>query len=198
MPPKRKAAIPPNAASVTNYTDSAGDRANKRSRISKPVTNNFKKEVPPEPLTARNGENGGPGEQAEAEVKKDKEPTFDHSRPEERSGVVDRRYYPAKMSNKRCAQYNDNEIPQPIKLLNKAIEETAAARKAIRDKKQGDAIMSPQDWEAHLVSPAKCDFELRSVETLRKELAELDIPLHIEVIKKRRNVPGRLIAMAEE
>lgn len=233
MPPKRKAAIPPNAASVTNYTDSAGDRANKRSRISKPVTNNFKKEVPPEPLTARNGENGGPGEQAEAEVKKDKEPTFDHSRPEERSGVVDRRYYPAEMSNERCAQYNDNEIPRPIELLNKAIEETAAARKAIRDKKQGDAvihwfkrdlrirdntglskasalanemkkgvigvwIMSPQDWEAHLVSPAKCDFELRSVETLRKELAELDIPLHIEVIKKRRNVPGRLIAMAEE
>ncbi|KAF3034569.1 hypothetical protein E8E11_004549 [Didymella keratinophila] len=233
MPPKRKAAIPPNAASANNYTDSAGDRANKRSRMSKPATNNFKKEVPPEPLTARNAENGGPGEKAEAEAMKHEEPIFDHSRPEERSGIVDRRYYPAEMSNERCAQYNDNELPRPIELLNKAIEETAGAREAIRDKKQGDAvihwfkrdlrirdntglskasalakemkkgvigvwIMSPQDWEAHLVSPAKCDFELRSVETLRKELAELDIPLQIEVIKKRSNIPSRLIEMAKE
>ena len=233
MPPKRKAAIPPNAASANNYTDPAGDRANKRSRTSKPATNNFKKEVPPEPLTARNAENGGPGEQAEAEAMKHEEPMFDHSRPEERSGIVDRRYYPAEMSNERCAQYNDNKIPRPIELLNKAIQDTAVARQAIRNKKQGDAVihwfkrdlrirdntglstasalakemnkgvigvwfMSPQDWEAHLVSPAKCDFELRSVEMLRKELAELDIPLHIEVIEKRRNIPKRLIEMVKE
>ncbi|KAJ4368728.1 DNA photolyase phr1 [Didymella sp. IMI 355093] len=234
MPPKRKAAVPPNAASANNYTDSAGDRANKRSRVSKPITNNFRKEVPPEPLTARNAENGGPGEKAEAEgIKKDEEPTFDHSRPEERSGIVDRRYYPAEMSNERCAQYNASEIPRPIELLNKATEDTAAARKTIQDKKQGDAvihwfkrdlrirdntglskasalakemkkgvigvwILSPQDWDAHLVSPAKCDFELRSVETLKEELADLDIPLHIEVIEKRKNVPKRLIEMAKE
>lgn len=234
MPPKRKAAIPPNAASANNYTDSAGDRANKRSRISKPITNNFKKEVPPEPLTAKNDENGGPAETVAAENENgDPDPTFDHSRPEERSGIVDRRYYPAEMSNERCAQYNENAIPRPIELLSKAIEQTAAARKAIRDRKQGEAvihwfkrdlrirdntglskasalakemgigvigvwIMSPQDWEAHLVSPAKCDFELRSVEALRKELAELDIPLHVEVAEKRRNVPGRLVEMAKE
>lgn len=233
MPPKRKALIPPNGASANNYMDSAGDRANKRSRISKPAPNNFKKEVPPEPLTARNAENGGPGEQAKTEVTQHEEPTFDHSRPEERSGIVDRRYYPAEMSNERCAQYNNNEIPRPIELLRKAIEDTVAARKAVRDKKQGDAvmhwfksdlrirdntglskasalakemkkgvigvwIMSPQDWEAHLVSPAKCDFELRSVETLKKELAELDIPLYVEVIENRRNVPKRLIEMTKE
>lgn len=234
MPPKRKAGIPPNAASANNYTDSAGDRANKRSRISKPITNNFKKEVPPEESTAKNDENGGPAETVVAETSNaDPEPTFDHSRPEERSGIVDRRYYPAEMSNERCAQYNDNEIPRPIELLTKAIDSTAAKRKAIRDKKQGEAvmhwykrdlrvrdntglsdasalakeigkgviavwIMSPQDWEAHLVSPAKCDFELRSVEALRKELDELDIPLHIEVVEKRRNVPRRLVEMAKE
>jgi deoxyribodipyrimidine photo-lyase len=234
MPPKRKDTIPPNAASANNYTDSAGERANKRSRISKPITNNFKKEVPPEQLTAKNDENGGPAEAVAAETENpDIEPTFNHSRPEERSGIVDRRYYPAEMSNERCAQYNDNEIPRPIELLNKAMQETAAARKAIRDAKTGDAvihwfkrdlrvrdntglskagtlakemgkgvigvwIMSPQDWEAHLVSPAKCDFELRSVETLRKELAELDIPLHIEVIEEKRNVAKRLIEMVGE
>ena len=234
MPPKRKAPIAPNAASANNYTDSAGERANKRSRVSKPITNNFKKEVPSEELTAKNDENGGPAEAVKAETATaDPEPAFDHSRPEERSGIVDRRYYPAEMSNERCAQYNGNEIPRPIELLSKAIEGTAAARKAIRDAKKGEAvihwfkhdlrirdntglskasalakelgngiigvwIMSPQDWEAHLVSPAKCDFELRSVETLRKELAELQIPLHIEVVEKRRNVPKRLVEMAKE
>lgn len=234
MPPKRKATVAPNAASANNYTDSAGDRANKRSRVSKPIINNFKKEVPPGELTAKNNENGGPAETVAAEtVNADPKPAFDHSRPEERSGIIDRRYYPAEMSNERCAQYNSNEIPRPIELLSKAVEESALARTAIRDQKQGDSvvhwfkrdlrirdntglskasalakeigkgvigvwIMSPQDWEAHLVSPAKCDFELRSVDALRRELAELDIPLHIEVIKRRRDLPERLVELANE
>lgn len=238
MPPKRKASslVAPNAASANNYTDSAGDRANKRSRLSKPVTNNFKKEVPPEPLTAKNDENGGPAEVVKAETETndiDPEPTFDHSRPEERSGIVDRRYYPAEMSNERCAQYNANELPRPIELLQAALESTAARRKPIRDKKTGDAvihwfkrdlrirdntglskasalskemgkgvigvwIMSPQDWEAHLVSPAKCDFELRSVAALQNELAELDIPLHIEVVEERRTLPKRMVDLAKK
>ncbi|KAF1940124.1 photolyase [Clathrospora elynae] len=59
-------------------------------------------------------------------------------------------------------------------------------------------IMSPQDWEAHLISPVKCDFELRSVEMLRQELGELDIPLHIEIVEKRKNVPKRLVELAKE
>lgn len=236
MPPKRKAPglIPPNAASANSYTDSAGDRANKRSRLSKPVSNNFKEVVPPEPLTAKNDENGGPAEALKAETNNAQpDPIFDHSRPEERSGIVDRRYYPAEMSNERCAQYNANGILRPIELLHATIETTAPRRKIIRDAKAGDAvihwfkrdlrirdntglskasalakdmgkgvigvwIMSPQDWEAHLVSPAKCDFELRSVAVLQKELAELDIPLHIEVVAKRRNLPKRLVEMAKE
>ncbi|KAF9690688.1 hypothetical protein EKO04_011446 [Ascochyta lentis] len=238
MPPKRKA---PNAASANNYTDPFGDRANKRSRVSQPLTKP-KSQIPAEPLVARNEENGGPGEKVAAEAvkaeqqegeRKEEEVIFDHSRPEEVSGIVDRRYYPAEMSNERCAQYNNNEIPRPIERLHSAIKATASACKAIRESKSGDAVMhwfkrdlrirdntglskasalaeelgcgvvgvwilSPQDWDAHLVSPAKCDFELRSVAVLRQELSELDIPLHIEVVEKRRDVPARLVQLAKQ
>ncbi|KAH7377408.1 deoxyribodipyrimidine photo-lyase [Pyrenochaeta sp. MPI-SDFR-AT-0127] len=231
MPPKRKANIPPNAASANNYTDTAGNAPNKRSRISKPLPKAFTNGAPPTESIARVAENGAPGEA----IKK-KETDFDHSRPEEKAGIVDRRYYPAEMSNERCALYNENEIPRPIETLNKTLEATKAAREAIRQSKKGERgdavihwfkrdlrvrdntslskaaelakeqgigvigvwIMSPQDWEAHLVSPAKCDFEIRSVELLKKELEELDMPLYIETVEKRKNVPKRLVELAQE
>lgn len=158
---------------------------------------------------------------------------FDHSRPEERAGIVDRRFYPQEMNHERCAMYNNNEIPRPIEVLNATLVETKLARGMIRDgMEKGDAvvhwfkrdlrvkdntglslasqlaskrgvgvigvwIMSPQDWEAHLVSPPKCDFELRSVEVLQKELAELNIPLYIEVVEKRKEVPRRLVELVK-
>ena len=231
MPPKRKLwpTVPPNAASAANYTDVSGDAPNKRSRVSKPVPKAFTNGTPPIESTAKYDENGAPGEAVKEEV-------FDHSRPEERAGIVDRRYYPAEMSNERCAMYNADEIPRPIEIMNKALEETKNARESIRAGKaggHGDAIVhwfkrdlrvrdntglskaagmanekgvgliglwiiSPQDWEAHLVSPAKCDFELRSVELLKKELGELNIPLYIETIPSRRNVTTRLVELAQE
>jgi deoxyribodipyrimidine photo-lyase len=231
MPPKRKlrSSIPPNATSAHDYTDVSGDAPNKRSRIAKPLPKAFTSGAPLTESIAKNDENGAPGEVVKQEA-------FDHSRPEERSGIVDRRYYPAEMSNERCAMYNANDIPRPIEVLEQAMRETKDAREAIATGKNGghgDAvihwfkrdlrirdntglskaaalakekgvglicvwIMSPQDWEAHLVSPPKCDFELRSVEFMKTELDELDIPLHIETIPKRRNVTKRLVELAQE
>jgi deoxyribodipyrimidine photo-lyase len=228
MPPKRKlgSLISPNAASANNYTDSSGDAPNKRSRISKPLPKAFTNGAPRVESIAKVDENGAPGEAVKGEV-------FDHSRPEERAGIVDRRYYPAEISNERCAMYNANEIPRPIEILEKTLRETRSARAAIQAGTAGGAvihwfkrdlrirdntglsnaaelakskgvgvigvwIMSPQDWEAHLVSPAKCDFELRSVQLLQKELGELDIPLYIETIPNRKNVTGRLVELAQE
>lgn len=231
MPPKRKASalVPPNAASAANYTDISGDAPNKRSRVSKPLPKAFTRGAPPVETIAKAGENRAPGGAVRTEE------AFDHSRPEERAGIVDRRYYPAEMHNERCAMYNGNEIPRPIEILNKSLESTRTQRAAIRDGKEGgngDAvihwfkrdlrvrdntglskafelarergvgvigvwIMSPQDWEAHLVSPAKCDFEIRSVDLLRKELDELDIPLYIETVPERKNVTKRFVELTE-
>ncbi len=229
MAPKRKADIPPNAASANNYTDSAGHAPNKRSRISQPDPKAFTTEA----LAVRQAEENKDSKGKQSPIEGN---AFDHSRVEERAGIVDRRFYPAEMSNERCAMYNEGEISRPIELLSKTLEETKGAREKIRNTKQsgkGDAVihwfkrdlrmrdntglskavvlakergvgvigvwfMSPQDWEAHLVSPAKCDFELRSVELLKKELDELDIPLYTETVEKRRNVAKRLVALAKE
>jgi deoxyribodipyrimidine photo-lyase len=54
-------------------------------------------------------------------------------------------------------------------------------------------ILSAQDWEAHLVSPAKCDFELRSLAVLQRDLAALNIPLHFEVVDDRKRIPQKII-----
>ena len=226
MPPKRKlrsSTIPSNAASAAAYTDVSGSASNKRSKLSKPaakpkVNGSVKRE---------DSDNSNDG-QVKAES-----PSFDHSRPEERVGIVDRRFYPAEMSNERCAMYNANEIPRPIELLNLALADTQTAREAIRKGDAGDAvvhwfkrdlrvadntalaeaarlakeknvgiigvwILSPEDWEAHLVSPAKCDFELRSVAHLQSSLKELNIPLYTEAIASRKAIPDRLIALVKE
>lgn len=228
MPPKRKAksqAIPPNAASAAAYTDSTGSAPNKRSRVSKPaktLDSFVSKPAANEPVASVTNGRGF----------KYEEPQFDHSRPEERAGIVDRRFYPHEMSNERCAMYNGNEIPRPMEVINATLEKTKEARQNA-GKVQGDAVihwfkrdlrihdntglslaskvakekgvgiiglwvMSPQDWEAHLVSPAKCDFELRSLKVLQSELKALGIPLHIEVIEDRKNVLRRIVDLCQE
>ncbi|KAF2748560.1 hypothetical protein M011DRAFT_400725 [Sporormia fimetaria CBS 119925] len=227
MPPKRKAKsqIPPNAASAAKYTDASGSAPNKRSRLSKPdpkadeIDDGTKRAENPAVVTNGRGLD-------------DDEPQFDHSRPEERAGIVDRRFYPAEMSNERCAMYNANEIPRPIEVLNETLEKTKVAREEA-GKAKGDAvvhwfkrdlrvhdntalslaskmakekgvgliglwILSPQDWEAHLVSPPKCDFELRSVGILQKELAKLGIPLHMEVLPERKNISKLVVKLCQE
>ncbi|KAH8693818.1 putative deoxyribodipyrimidine photo-lyase Phr1 [Talaromyces proteolyticus] len=59
-------------------------------------------------------------------------------------------------------------------------------------------IQSPQDWTAHLTSPARVDFTLRNLEVLKQKLAQLDIPLYMETQEKRRNVPTRIVELCEQ
>ncbi|KAH6624700.1 DNA photolyase, FAD-binding/Cryptochrome [Chaetomium sp. MPI-SDFR-AT-0129] len=53
-------------------------------------------------------------------------------------------------------------------------------------------LISPQDFEAHLVSPVRVDFVLRSLRILRDDLAKLDIPLYVETVEERRQIPARI------
>lgn len=59
-------------------------------------------------------------------------------------------------------------------------------------------IVSPQDFEAHLTSPARVDFILRTLKVLKEDLAELDIPLYVETVEKREKIPGRILELLEE
>ncbi|KAI9742894.1 MAG: hypothetical protein M1818_003623 [Claussenomyces sp. TS43310] len=59
-------------------------------------------------------------------------------------------------------------------------------------------VVSPQDFEAHLTSPARVDFILRSLEVLRGDLARLDIPLHVETVERRGQVEGRIVELLGE
>ncbi|KAL9101191.1 MAG: hypothetical protein Q9163_003530 [Psora crenata] len=59
-------------------------------------------------------------------------------------------------------------------------------------------ILSPQDYKAHCTSAVRVDFVLRTLEVLKEDLAELNIPLHVETVEKRRNVPHRILELCQE
>jgi deoxyribodipyrimidine photo-lyase len=59
-------------------------------------------------------------------------------------------------------------------------------------------IVSPQDFEAHLTSPARVDFIVRTLEVLKEDLAKLNIPLHVETVEKRRKLPERILELLEQ
>lgn len=59
-------------------------------------------------------------------------------------------------------------------------------------------IVSPQDFEAHLTSPVRVDFILRTLEVLKKDLEKLDIPLYVETVEKRKHVPDRILELMEQ
>ncbi|KAK4503763.1 hypothetical protein PRZ48_004678 [Zasmidium cellare] len=158
------------------------------------------------------------------------EPKFDHSRITEKSGIVQRQFYPPEMSNERCQQYNNNEIPRPIEVLEKTIKGTKVDREKIqvgesvvhwykRDLRTFDNrglrlasekaksknvplicmfIVSPQDYEAHFTSPARVDFDLRTLEVLKSDLQEKNIPLYVATIDKRKDVPGHILEVCEK
>ncbi|KAF6802230.1 deoxyribodipyrimidine photo-lyase [Colletotrichum sojae] len=58
-------------------------------------------------------------------------------------------------------------------------------------------IISPQDFEAHLTAPIRVDFTLRTLRVLREDLAKLDIPLYVETVEKRRNIPDRIAELMD-
>ncbi|KAB5578767.1 DNA photolyase, FAD-binding/Cryptochrome [Coniochaeta sp. 2T2.1] len=56
-------------------------------------------------------------------------------------------------------------------------------------------VLSPQDYEAHLTAPVRVDFMLRTLRVLREDLAKVNVPLWIETVEKRRDIPGRVIEL---
>ncbi|KAJ5644448.1 Cryptochrome/DNA photolyase class 1 [Penicillium longicatenatum] len=59
-------------------------------------------------------------------------------------------------------------------------------------------IQSPEDLTAHLASPARVDFTLRTLQRLQQDLAELDIPLYMETVEKRKAIPGRIVELCQQ
>jgi deoxyribodipyrimidine photo-lyase len=59
-------------------------------------------------------------------------------------------------------------------------------------------IISPQDYEAHLRSPVRIDFMLRTLAVIKEDLAKLDIPLYVETVEKRKHLPDRILELMDE
>ena len=59
-------------------------------------------------------------------------------------------------------------------------------------------IISPQDYQAHVTAPVRVDFVLRTLEVLKEDLAELNIPLYVETVEKRKRIPERILELCED
>lgn len=59
-------------------------------------------------------------------------------------------------------------------------------------------FVSPQDYEAHVVSARKVDFELRSLAIVKADLEALGIPLYTTTIEDRALVPKHVVDKAKE
>ncbi|ERS98559.1 hypothetical protein HMPREF1624_05344 [Sporothrix schenckii ATCC 58251] len=55
-------------------------------------------------------------------------------------------------------------------------------------------VVSPQDWEAHSTAPVRVDLVLRTLAVLKRDLAQRNMPLWIETVDDRRQVPRRILA----
>jgi deoxyribodipyrimidine photo-lyase len=208
MAPKR------NAATAPQYADSTGTKSNKRSADAAELS---PKKVKSEASNSK---------KAKSETSNGQTLPSAHNDPP----FINRKYYPAEMSNERCKQYNDGEIPRPIELLENKLKETVSARNKIKPGravlfwykrdlrlcdnrglalaagKAKDAkipliclyIVSPEDYGAHCTSPARVDFDLRTLEVMKKDLAELDIPLVVETVQIQKDVQSYIIDMCEK
>ena len=58
-------------------------------------------------------------------------------------------------------------------------------------------LISPQDYKAHMTSAVRVDFVLRTLEVLKEDLAQMDIPLWIETVEKRKKIPERIFELCE-
>ena len=52
-----------------------------------------------------------------------------------------------------------------------------------------------QDWRYHKTAPIRADFILRTLNILRNDLAQLDIPLYVETIDLRKRIPSRIVGL---
>lgn len=59
-------------------------------------------------------------------------------------------------------------------------------------------LISPQDYRAHLTAAVRVDFTLRNLESLKHSLGELDIPLYVETVEKRKQLPARVIELCHQ
>lgn len=59
-------------------------------------------------------------------------------------------------------------------------------------------IVSPQDFEAHITSPIRVDFIFRTLQVLKDDLDQLDIPLYVETVEKRKEVPEHILGLCHK
>ena len=59
-------------------------------------------------------------------------------------------------------------------------------------------VLSPNDYKAHHRAARRIDFTLRNLACLQKELADLNIPLHVITLTPRKTIPDKVVELLQE
>ena len=59
-------------------------------------------------------------------------------------------------------------------------------------------VVSPQDYQAHVTSPPRVDFELRTLAVMKEKLAQQNVPLFVTSVEKRKTIPQKIIDWCQE
>lgn len=139
--------------------------------------------------------------------------------------IVDRKHYPPVLSNTRVSEYLSGARIKPIDALlstlpsppippsrsvlywfrtDLRLEDNTALHQASTFSAANSIplialyVFSPSDFDAHLTSPARIDFILRNLSVLRENLSRLNIPLWIEAVDERAEIPARVLQLAQD
>jgi DNA photolyase len=55
-----------------------------------------------------------------------------------------------------------------------------------------------QDWRFHGTATSRVDFILRTLRILQRDLDELDIPLHIQAVEPRKQIPSKIMDLMKK
>lgn len=106
------------------------------------------------------------------------------------------------MAARRKAKVGD-AVVHWFKMDLRMSDNTALSMASLKAKEAGVPLIcmyiaSPEDWEAHLTGPIRVDFMLRTLVDLRADLANLEVPLYMETVEKRKNIPSRIAELMDD
>lgn len=215
MAPKRK--LP----ARTHYSDSSGSKANKRSEDSSPakkvfkVTNENRANDSPSKSRVKNGESATDFDHRRVEEKYGivQREFYPPEMSNERCAMYNNNEIPRPIEvleqtiketqNARAKIKAGDAVLHWFKRDLRTFDNrglSLAARKAKENKIPLAClfVVSPEDYQAHCTAPARVDFELRTLEVLKRDLEELDIPLLVVTKDERRDIPGYIVGICEE
>ena len=202
MAPKRKAAL----VATAQYADSAGSKANHRSELASPskrVKTEAKEQSDSKFDHSRIEEQYGivQREFYPAEMSNERAAMYNNNELPRPIEVLENAI--AETADDRAKIKSGKAVLHWYKRDLRLNDNRGLAMAAAKAKEAGIPLLclfvvSPQDYQAHFTGRPRVDFDLRTLAVMKRDLEELDIPLLVETVEKRKQVPEYILGLCDK